>query len=633
MNIPDWANRLFKVPNAKKWLTRSRLPKANALLPLSFDASPEKDSDHFLYSLDPRCLRLTEQLSERLNREFPLDVLPNGFAGPTGVGGDFNALRNVSGYGMNPMPIPVTDNSALLAKYNLADKIRPHDTQYLDELIRLFFGHASPCDLHIRKEGSTSFPFFTKDIQYKKLGALKALRECDTFLKLATGGKSFLQDLLDQYHSVFLFAIHERQQPDSVSQDSSGRWSSKDRTAPTEDEARSGNYNGTTVADKTVKDMHGNVVEGHFAMRRRDVFGMCGIINYFLTAIIGCFREVYLNRFAFTFKTRDRFDKQEKISKYKYVVGSDVKTMDKTIPKWFLDYVIDKLPTYLDERVVEVMRRAYQAPFVVPPPFIKTSETYDPMFGGDPMDPASFKQHVGLPSGVAFNPDWGKLWMSFVYIVLYRDVGAIYSASDIEPLLRGLNKDHALLDMSDDAAFLTNSAVTAAKFAKPTSPYAILEVEMPVVFLGDVFCDVGGEKRVYPNPITYMVNIFGREDSVDRLAPSTGNSVIAWAEGVMARRQTYSSTPIFRDMNAIYEEECRKHLGVNPNLIAATMARRQRLSDIDAMVRANPAVLYYKVDAKDVSPAVLDEVVATIPAVDFFSHIRHLFKVPVTTLE
>jgi hypothetical protein len=372
----------------------------------------------------------------------------------------------------------------------------------------------------------------------------------------------------------------------------------------------------------TVKDEHGNEVEGHFAMRRRDVFGMNGIVNYFLTAVMNCFREVYLNRFAFTYKTRDRADKLSKIEGYAYVVGSDVKTMDKMVPEWFTKFVFSELTKYLDDRVVEVMRRAFQATYVVPPPWRKTSPDYNPVFGPSPLSPDSFIQHVGLPSGVAFNPDWGKLWMTFVYLILYRDVGALVSPSEIEPFLRGLNRQHALLDMSDDAAFLTNSASVAQRLRQAKSPYAILEPETPVIYLGDVFCAVDTRKEVYPNPITYVVNSLCREDSVDR------HHVSAWAEGVLARYQVYSPSPIFRDLNTIYEEECRRHTGVNPYLIARSLAKRQRFTDIDAMVKISPHVLHYKIDPKDVSPEVLDELVATIPASDFFNGIKHLFKVP-----
>jgi hypothetical protein len=563
---------------------------------------------------------------KRLNDEFPLDVLPNGFAGETGVPGNFNALLNVSGYGMDPLPIPVRDNKELLAANNIAREIRAGDIPWLKEIVRLFFGHAVPANLHIRKQASTGFPYFTTDNQYKKLATLKALHNVDAYLDLATGNEQQLRKLLDEYHSVMIYAIQERQQPNAIVEDN-GKYSSKARTAPTEEEARSGSYAGKTVADMSVYDVGGNLIPNHFAMRRRDVFGMNGVTNYVLTGIINCFREVYLNRFAFTYKTRDRTDKQAKIANYAYVVGSDVKTMDKMIPAWFTRHVFEELTKYLDDRVVEVMRRAFQAPYVVPPPWRKTGPDYNPVFGGSPLDPASFSQHVGLPSGIAFNPDWGKLWMTFVYVILYRDCGALYSTSDVEPFLRGLNKQHALLDMSDDAAFLTNSGEVARKLAKAKSPYAVLEPETPVIFLGDVFCEVRGQKEVYPNPITYVVNSLCREDSIDRDGP------VAWAEGVLARFQVYSSSPIFRDLNAIYEEECRRHTGVNPNLIARALAKKQRFTDIDAMVRISPHVLHYKVDPKDVSPDVLDEVVATIPASDFFNHIKHLFKVPTVTYE
>lgn len=625
MKIADNVTFLFSQPGAKRWLTRKRLPKANAIFPLTMATNPPKGPEHFMYSLDPRMLRMTEHLATRLTETFPRDVLPSGFAGPTGVAGDFYSLLNVSGYGMDPLPIPVSHNAELLKANNVASSIRTQDVPILKELVRLFFGHAVPANLHIRKAASTGFPYFTSDVQYKKLATLKALRNIDDFLDLATGGTRELELLADRYHSMFCYAIQERQQPNAIIL-KDGVYSSKARTAPTEEEARTGSYAGKTIASMVVKDANGNVIENHFAMRRRDVFGGNGVINYTLTAIVGCFREVYLNRFAFTYKTRDRHDKATKIRKYKYTVGSDVKTMDKMCPQWFSEFVFDELTKYLDERVVIVMKRKFMAPYVVPAPWVNTPETYNPVFGGSCMDPDNFKQHVGLPSGIAFNPDWGKLWMTFVYMVLYRDVGAIFSAADIEPLLRGLNPQHALLDMSDDATFLTNSPVVAKRLNSPSSPYAVLEVETPVIYLGDVASDVGGgQVEVFPNIITYAVNALCREDSIDSKPPQ------AWAEGVLARQQVYSHSPIFRDVNAIVEEACRKHLGFNPTLVARTLAKQQRFTDVDAMVRMNPHVLHYKVDPKDVSPAVLDDVVATLPAVDFFNDIKHLFKVPTTT--
>lgn len=626
MKIKPEHEFIFAQPGAKRWLTRSRLPRPNALMALSLSMTPERTPEYYLYSTDRRALNLTESLHAIYSREFKVDVLPSGFAGPTGVPGNFNALFNVSGYGMDPLPIPVRDNATLIASNDLVSSIRAEDGPYLTELVKLFFGHVAPSNLHIRKAASTGFPFFTTDNQYKKLAALKILHNVDDWLDKMSGDDSQLEDALRDYHTMFLYAIQERQQPNSISE-KDGKFISKPRTAPTEQEARSGDYSGGTIADMTVHDKHGNVIEGHFAMRRRDVFGGNGPLNYALTAIINCFREVYLKRFAFTYKTRDREDKQRKIAPYAHVVGSDVKTMDKMCPEWFTSFVMNDLTKYLDDRVVRVMDRLFRAPYVVPPPWRKTSESYNPVFGESPLKDTSFDNHVGLPSGIAFNPDWGKLWMTFVYVILYKDVGAIHSPRDIEPLLRGLNRDHALQDMSDDAVFLTNSATVARRLTTPSSPYAVLEVEKPVIFLGDVYCDVSGKKEVYPNPVTYAVNLLCREDSVDRISPQ------ALGEGLLARMQVYSHSPIFRDLNAIFEQEFRKHVGINPTLIARSLAKRQSFNEIDALVRNSPGVLHYKVDPKDVSADVLDEVVATIPASDFFNEIRHLFKVPTVGLE
>lgn len=633
MKIDPDHSFLFAQPGAKRWLSRSRAPKANAIFMATYSLEPKAGTSDFIYSMDRRVLSLTEALVRRYNDEFKVDVLPSGFAGPTAVPGNFNSLLNVSGHGMDPLPIPISNNKTFCDSNGIASSIREKDRPWLKELIRLFFGHAVPADLHIRKKGSTSFPYFTTNVQYKKLAALKILHNVDDFLNMAVGGESDLKDALNTYHALNIYAIHERRQPNAVAWDEKLQaFASKPRTAPTEQEARTGSYSGGTHADMSVRDERGQVIDGHFAMRRRDVFGLNGPLNYAMTAIIGCFREVYLSRFAFTYKTRDRADKKEKISKYKYVVGSDVKTMDKLIPEWFLNEVTDELPLYLDGRVVEVMRRAYQAPYVVPAPWRDTASSYNPVFGGSPLRPDSFKQHVGLPSGIAFNPDWGKLWMTFVYAIVYRDCGALHSPSELEQFLRGLNGNHALLDMSDDAAFLTNSPAVAERLRKATSPYAVLEPETPVIFLGDVFCEVSGQKEVYANPITYAVNSICREDSIDHIAKSK-DEVINYSEGVIARFQSYSGTPIFRDLNMIYEEELRRHLGVNPILIARSLAKNQRYNEIDAIVKSNEHALHYKVDPKDVSEAVLDEIVSTIPAVDFFDRIKHLFKVPTVSYE
>lgn len=628
MRIPSESDYLFKSPGAKRFVSRVNRDIENAILPLTYRDDPDNrfDQDRFLYARDSAALSLTEALARRLTDEFPRDVRTDGFAGPTAVPGDFYALLNVSGVGMDPLPLPSTDNSALVESLGLKESIAARDVPYLKEIIKLFFGAVTPADLHIRKEATTSFPWFTVDIQYKKLGTLKCLHNINDFLKNMSGGPSGLKRALNEYHSILLYAIYQRQQPNKIIKGDDGRFTSKPRPALSEDNARHGKITVSSFANMEAPDRDGGIIDGHFAMRRRSVFGMSGLLNYTMTAIMGCVRKVYLTRFAFTYKTRGPEDKESRISRYKYVVGSDVANMDTTLPKWFFNFLFEELTLYWDEALVKTLDRMMHASYVAAPPWKKTPDSYNPIFGPDPLSGVA-GLNTGLPSGIFINPDLGKLWMTFVYVILFRDAGAISSPGEIESFLQGKNNDHAMLDMGDDATLMTNSAVVARMLREAKSPYAVLEPETPVIFLGDVFTIDGGKKRAYPNPITYIVNALAREQGIQTKAP------VLYSEGVLARYQQYARTPIFRDLNRIYEEEVRNHVGVNPYLIARSVARRQRFDAIDAMVIANPNYLHYRVDPDDVSPEVLDSIVATIPAADFFNQIRHLFKVPTVELE
>lgn len=611
---------LFESPGSIRWLKRDRKPLPHAILPLTIDTRAETSSDNFLFSTDSRALALKEALADRLTHEFPASKDEYGFATDTGVPGDFYALRNLSGCGMDPLPIPVISNKDLLESNNIATTIDPADKPWLIEVVRLFFEYAAPANLHIRKAASTAFPFFTSDVQYKKLATWKIISNMDSFFDAALGNSSaHAKVLLDEFHSLNVAGINERQSSDSVKKTANGVFEPKVRIAPTIEEARSGNYSGKTTANKKVT-IDGVEIEGHFAMRRRDVFSYSGPPNYFLTAIASSFREVYLHRFSATYKSRGSADKEQRIAPYLHVIGSDVKTMDKMMPEFFIDAVLVEMAKYMDERIPMLLKRMLKSPYVVPPPFINTPSDYDPLFGVSPLVDPTWEQWHGLPSGIAFNPDFGKLWMTFVYVLVMRDAGGLKLPGEIEAFLMHQNKDVAMLNMSDDCCFLTNSFTIAERLRTATSKYAILEPEQPVIYLGDVFTRHNGGVRAFPNPITYVVNMLAREDSVAKL------NLKNYAEGFIARQQVYSASPIFRDINSIFEEECKRHISVSPSFIARSLASMAPQSDVDAMFRLDPRVIYYKVDPSEVSPELLNEVVATIPAKDIWPHTSKLFR-------
>lgn len=615
MKLTSSQNQYFQNTGAKRYLASRKEARPHALLPLTYADKPvAPTSDNFAFAMDPRTLKLTEVLATKLNDEFPPDTQDNGFAGPSAVPGNFSAILSVSGQPLDPLPLPIMDNADFIESLGLSDAIKPNDIPFLKEVIRLFFGHATPANLHITKSATTAFPFFTTDNQYKKMGAHKIITNAKDFLSKFNSPGAGRKACLKEYHALPLTATFSRDQPDSVIDGKS-----KERRSPNEAYARGDRTSEPQIANKQIKDANGKVLVGHFAMRVRLVYANCGLANYFGTAIMACHRAVYLKRFAWTYKVRDDADKESRIQKFKYTVGSDVKNMDTTLPRWFFDFLAEELENYWEQPLIDFLMNMIRATFVSPPPGPNTPDDYNPFFGPDPLT-ENGTNNVGLPSGVFANPDIGKLWMTFVYVCVLRDARAIKSPVDVEPLLRGKITDHALLDMSDDACFLTNSASVRDYLLTAKSPYALLETERTTVYLGSVFAEVEGVKRSFPNPVTYITNTLARERSI------TGYHPVAYAEGQLARYQQYSKTPIFRDLNLIYEEEVRKAFGVNPYLIARAVAKMQKSTDIDAMVRANPHYLHYRVDPDDVSPALLDELVSTIPASDIWHHISPLLK-------
>jgi hypothetical protein len=234
---------------------------------------------------------------------------------------------------------------------------------------------------------------------------------------------------------------------------------------------------------------------------------------------------------------------------------------------------------------------------------------YNPLFGGSPLDPASFTSEMGLPSGISANPDLGKLFMTFVYAVVYRDAGLLQRPEQLSSWLRG-QLDVALMDMSDDAAFLTTTPEQMDRIFATPSPYVQLDRKKPSVFLGDLFAWRDGI-QAYPNPLTYIGNIVSRERSIRR------DDVRLYSVGYRAREQVYGRHPEFRDLHRIFVDTMRETTGVDPDYVPGRHVAGGLLwSDTDAIVRENPDAIYYKVDPADVSPDLLDELVATIPAED-----------------
>lgn len=621
----------MKVPEIIKKIGGSRMmayltrPSRRGGIPIfrkTTDPKAERNRDNFVYSDDKSMLRAAERIGD-LSERFKVKVDAQGFADSSGVPSDFYSTRCVSGVGQDPAPLPLTNNEAFLKHNGLTEtKMRDEDRPWFEELMRLFFGAAVPTDAHFKKGGNTAMPEFRKgsdeDVLYKKLGVMKLLKNLPAFFKMVQM-KDYL-GILQNFDVLFCYIMYSRHQADKVWKED-GVWKTKSRVAPSEEEARMGLVP-KQPADKTFKDRNGHIVDGHFAMRVRDVFAFSGLLNLLFSVFFCSFRTVYLNRFAATYKTFGSASKEARIKLYRFVFGSDVKTMDKTIPVWFIEDFCNELKKYVADEFCDVLYKAFRSSYVACPNGTKFSDDFNPLFGPDPLS-GVFTNFPGLPSGIAPNPDIGKLWMTWVYSLVYRDVGALQHPSELEAFLAGRNLTHGLQDSADDASFLTNDEEVAAKLPTAKSRYAILEISSPNVYLGDVYSMSGGEKRAFPNIVTYAVNEIAREHDVSQM-PIENN-----AFGMAARDEVYSKAPTFKEVSSLMSEIYLQELGFDPHSLMRRVAPPVTGdTPFDLEFKMNPDAIYYKFDPSEVSPDLLNASIGVIPAKETWDIVRKYLKVP-----
>jgi len=597
--------------NAKRWFRRPRGVSPSELLPGFF-------------AQDPIVLTTLEKQTVALNELKP-DVNDDGTVGKTGIPSDFNKLLNVSQYGMDPLPIPLLDNKILREELGLEHGFRDRDLPLFDALVGIMFKYHSPASVPIRRSASTGFPFFTADIDYKLPALRKALGNITDYLNASTTDPA---RALAEYDSQWLYAIHERQSADTIKWDGRGVPVSKERLVPDELYARSGGVDGIMYpADKRVF-INGHLMTHHFAMRRRTVWGLSFVPNYTIAAVLACHRKVYAARFEFTWVHRTPASIAAKLSKFSHFVGSDVKSFDVTVPRWGIDRFLDQLTNYVREDFVEHLRLAFKAPFIMPYPFRDKRLKFNSLFGGDPFDLSSFSVNAGLPSGISINPDFGKFWMTFVYLVAFRDCGVpLSTTSEVESFLRGESELGGLLDLGDDAVLMAHDEELSRKLTSYQSTYSKLEQESPFQFLGNIAQRVADTIDVLPNPTTATSNQFAPEQGINSFQRKK-----FWELGALDRIANYSRHPAYREINDITERTWMRFAGVSPRTLTELSAmqkglyQRVDLTDADRLVLQNPDYLYYRVNPDDVSQNVLAEIAAVIPATESYPMIKQLFK-------
>lgn len=605
---------LLQNKGLQRVLKRTRPSKGVALYPdIISDAYPT--------------LKFLASLADDLTTALPYSVNEFGTVGSNAVAGDFYQLRTVAGYGMNPISVPPVTNTQIRRELNLTDGFTSaRHKEIAHQLFKAMFSKPMPAKVAIRREASTGSPDYVNDVIKKKTELRHALENLDDYLDLVW--KDELEELFIKYNSPIVQTIGERTQADKVVL-KDGVFTSKDREVNDEEAARSGMTRGKRApADKRIL-LDGTEVRGHFAGRRRTVFGMSFVPNYVVAAVFAAFREHYLKQYEFTWKHRTPESILEKMKTFKYFAGFDVKQFDQAVPTFLIDYFTEQLAVYADPRFAKLVRHMFAAPYIVPYPYIAgTSDVpFNPLFGDDPFDVATYKMEVGLPSGISCNPDFGKFAMVFQYLCICDDYHHDVLETGIDVILMGEHDKYALLNMGDDCVLLTNDEAFNVYVVKAeyVASYFCVEQETPISFLGNVpYIDDRGDLQLAPNIASFFVNWLVPEHGIDNHRRRN-----FWAVGDRERRQHYAKSPSYSEAYGIYEQSFMSAFGRSPGSITAEYYDSQRklgsLSFIDALVLQNPDYLQYRFDEADVSPEILELLITSLSADEVWPHIQQLF--------
>jgi hypothetical protein len=561
--------------------------------------------------------------------------ITDGFTSENGVTGDFSKMCSCTGVKADPLALPIVGRSILFKSLNLAtDFICDEHRRIFDCIHKNLMGaRDDEADASFNVESSTGMPFFfggRSDVLAKQVSFRFLLNNYERILNHVDHDDVY--DLFKTYGIYNAMRIIERQQPDGLIDLLGGDLASKPRFVADIEYALSGGKKGQMIkADKEF------ITRGIFglkygvAMRVRTAYAVNGQINFLITALMSQIRAVYFKKYAYTYHHTTPDAIYDKIAGVGAVVGADMTTMDQLVPSMVLDRHAELMGQYYDPRLTKLLRWFNGMPAFA----LSTGIGRDPLWIGDPRDPRTFVQDMGLTSGRADNPDLGKLWGTFVYYICLFNVipemmdGYSSLSACIDDMMLGKHPIAFILNMGDDVVFCIRERYahygailrTAFETKSPlVRQYADLAAELGVAFLGNVFWrDEAGKIGVpKPNPITYSSNLHAPEHSVNSSARPY------WALGRLEALNHYSRAgSIITEMNEMSDECWRKHL---PNFPTPLQQAKHvikispqpplvtELSSADCEVLLNPAKLYYKFTPEDISPEIVSMFTSKIEA-------------------
>lgn len=581
------------------------------------------------YSDDPKHLKMTRNLVDRLNDALPSEVHDDGTGKANAVVSDFNALLNVAGY-TSTMTCPIKDNTNFLIEEEIAERFKtPRHEAIFDEVFKLLLlSGTKPKNVQVSKISSAGFRTFSNDVGYKMKAISHAAEDLDGIFEYLNSGN--LADLARKHNLALAFYVSRRSQPDRINFEN-GKHVPKVRYANDKVFALSNGEMGSRFEiDKTIPTLDAAHRDSHFAMRSRNVFAPPVALTYTISVAIAEYIEYFSQEYSFTIKHRGAEDIQEKLKGAKHVIGADVAAHDEKYMRWMLHLFIDKLP--FNDNMKTMIKLTFSAPYYAPPRDRKD----DGYWSADPFDIKSFNHSIGLPSGAGLHSVIAKVWMLTSYLIMADDYFHNVLEVGIHSILKGEHAWFKTLNMGDDALILTDNTdfynhmtsmlngnggtakpidgEAEARFKKSRpSPYHIIEKEDGVTFLGNVITrnDLG-EYRVYPNIVSDVVNWWVPERGTQN------KSREYWAIGFEYRKLIFAKHPGYSKVKEIEEEEFYRQYKTLPSILARKHRKEPPVSLLGASqaeiaVATDPSKLQWLYDEDEIDPRIREQYVRTIP--------------------
>lgn len=571
-----------------------------------------------IYFEDDRYPAYIDELVTRLESEAPQSKTVDGICDENAIPGSWRTLMSAPSKPMRPQGYPQLDNGTSDVKFSA------RHAEIFDKLVDTMMGDSwNPKNGYsISRISQSAFPDAEYDVEWKVEKFKTTALKLPTIMDLAQGGE-FLY-VAETYGVVFAYLISRRNQNDTIREDGSV----KNRPAPTVGQVM-GFENGQLQGGRDLSS------ESIFKRQRaRVVYAGNGPLNYALSGCLQPMRDYYLSTYSFTWKHTGAEDLANKLRGW-IPIGVDAKEFDKGFPLEAHERIQKRWSRMFKQPFLDACDLMWRAPAFAPSP-VEDDPTQAAMFG-DPFDLKTFIANRGLPSGISYNPDYGKIWGTAYILFMFDDMFGDVLEFGIDKILKGQHPAYGLLNMGDDALILVKTVelqrqIIAKLESGDASPYIQLEVDDHTTFLGWVIVKNGDGYHVYPNIQSMLMNFLCAEHPIGDPRAKNGHRN-HWAIGVKTMPTIYGVCPAYEVVDRVWREVTAKHFGQTVQQMSypylemseSILGTADHTLD-EARFLEKPERRFYSIDESSLSSQVLDQVVRTISPDQIREHCSHLIQ-------